>query len=358
MPNLMLRDRDAIVTSEGLIFRVLGYSHPPNAYICDAEYAPENHFRSSNPKAPRTKDQHNFYKFYEDEAWKFLKDNFPKYLIYHDMIRRKIIGVNQNDMTETRKPDEELARLIKTKPKDELLAALQDVVKFVTQQANLPTEAFGIFGSILHGFYHQQYSDLDFIIYGRPNTLRLRKTLKELYSDSSSMFKNEFENDEPIRGKRWRFKNLSPKEFVWHQRRKLIYSLFKSQRTGRIIKTEFEPVKQWNEIINEYDTKARISQKGWVKMLARVIRDDDGPFMPSTYDIKPSKIIRGAKSAGDVTRVVSYMEEFRMQACKDETVYVEGNLEEVETPNESFAQVSLTYCPRYYEQVLKVSTHT
>jgi hypothetical protein len=48
------------------------------------------------------------------------------------------------------------------------------------------------------------------------------------------------------------------------------------------------------------------------------------------------------------------MEEFRMQARRDETVYVEGNLEEVITPEERLTQISLTYCPRYYEQVLKV----
>ena len=39
MATLKLRDRDAIQTAEGLIFRVFGYSHPKDAYICDAEYA-------------------------------------------------------------------------------------------------------------------------------------------------------------------------------------------------------------------------------------------------------------------------------------------------------------------------------
>ena len=48
------------------------------------------------------------------------------------------------------------------------------------------------------------------------------------------------------------------------------------------------------------------------------------------------------------------MEEFRQQAQKDEEVIVEGNLEEVVSPTERFLQVTLTYCPRYYDQVLKV----
>ena len=50
------------------------------------------------------------------------------------------------------------------------------------------------------------------------------------------------------------------------------------------------------------------------------------------------------------------MEEFRQQAQKDEKVIVEGSLEEVVSPNkDSWHQIVLTYCPRYYEQVLKIA---
>jgi len=39
LANYRLRDRDAIISKEGLIFRVFGYNHPEKALICDAEYA-------------------------------------------------------------------------------------------------------------------------------------------------------------------------------------------------------------------------------------------------------------------------------------------------------------------------------
>jgi predicted nucleotidyltransferase len=183
---------------------------------------------------------------------------------------------------------------------------------------------------------------------------KLREAMQLLYSDKASSFRNEFETDESIMGKPWRFKNFTPEEFVWHQRRKLIYSLFKDEKTDRIVKTELEPVKEWSEIINEYDPRTKIVQKGWVKMYARIIRDDDAPFMPSIYDVGPLKILEGSRHASEATRIVSHMEEFRMQAYRSETVYVEGNLEEVKTQQGNSAQISLTYCPRYYEQVLKV----
>ena len=355
MPSMRLRDRDVIVTREGLIFRVLGYSHPHNAYVCDVEYAPAKHFRSANPKALREKNDEIFYKFYEDEGWKFLQRSFPKYLIFDEMLQKKIIGVHQVDFTKVMKPDQTLQRLTRTEPKDDLVASLQNALRLLTEQSGLINKNFGVFGSILCGFHHPRFSDLDFVVYGRSNLAKMRETMLVLYSDSASFFKNEFETDEPIKGKKWRFKNLSPEEFVWHQRRKLIYSLFKDEETGRVIKTELEPVKEWKEINNEYDPKTKIVQKGWVKMYAWITGDDDAPFMPSIYEVRPMKILEGSRLTSEATRIVSHVEEFRMQAYREETVYVEGNLEEVKTSRGKSVQISLTYCPRYYEQVLKVS---
>jgi predicted nucleotidyltransferase len=349
-----LRDRDVIVTKEGLIFRVFGYSHPTNAFICDAEYAPATIFRSDNPKAFRNSGKSVFYKFYEDEGWRFINGNFPKYTLYHEMLQRRVVGVQSADIARTTEPKEVLAKLLRTEPTDELLTALQSVLHFTSLHSDLSAKSFGVFGSMLHGFHHPKFSDIDLIIYGKKNTAKLRETLQELYDDASSPLKNEFETDETVKGKQWRFLNYSPIEFLWHQRRKAIYALFNAEKSRRIIKTEFEPVKDWSEIRNEYSPETRILQKGWVRMTARISEDSDAPFIPSIYGVEPLEVLGGARDALEVSRVVSYMEEFRMQAFKDEKVYLEGNLEEVVTPPSSIRQVALTYCPRYYEQALKV----
>lgn len=355
MASLELRDRDAIVTEEGLIFRVFGYSHPSEAYVCDAEYAPANVFKSHNPRAFRNQGQNVFYKFYDDEGWKFVENAFPKYMVLHQMLQKKTVGVKRQDIIEARKPEKELKRMIETEPKDSLHRAMQNVLDIAVDQSGLTVDHFGVFGSLLHGFYHPEFSDIDLVIYGKEKVARLRKTLEELYETDSSLLRNEFMTDESIKGKTWRFRNLTPKDFLWHQRRKLIYSLFRTEESGRIVKTEFEPVKAWKEVHNEYDPETRILQQGWVKMLAQVKNDNDAPFIPSVYCIEPLKIFQGGKKAQQVERIVSYMEEFRMQAFRDETVYVEGNLEEVASKNGSFSQATLTYCPRYYEQVLKAT---
>ena len=355
MAALTLRDRDAIVTEEGLVFRVFGYSHPSDAYFCDAEYAPATVFRSGNPKAFRNQGQNVFYKFYEDEGWKLVENSFPQYMILHEMLQKKVIGVNHRAISEVRKPEKELKKLIQTEPRDSLLAAMRNVLDIAVNQCGLSVENFGVFGSLLHGFYHPEFSDIDLIVYGKGNVARLRKALQELYEAKSSLLRNEFETDESIKGKVWRFRNFTPEEFSWHQRRKIVYSLLDSKESGRTIKTEFELVRGWKEIRNEYNPETRILQRGWVRMLARVRDDNDAPFIPSVYHIEPLKILEGGRQAQQVKRIISYMEEFRMQAFRDETIYVEGNLEEVIGNKDNFFQIALTYCPRYYEQVLKIA---
>ena len=354
MSDLKLRDRDAIVTKEGLIFRVFGYSHPSDSYICDAEYAPASIFKSDNPKAFRNKGHRVFYKFYEDEGWQLVHDRFPRYLVFHEMLQQRVVGVSHNDIVKVRKPEAALKKLIFRKPRDKLETAMQDVLGLVTEHSGLHFDNFGVFGSMLHNFHHPDFSDVDLTIYGREKTARLRTTLQKLYEDGSFPLTNEFATAKSLRGKSWRFRNLNPKEFVWHQRGKMIYSLFSDEKSGRIIKVEFEPVKDWVEITSDYDPETRIVQKGWAKMLCVIVEAGDAPFIPSVYSVKPLEILCG-KDAGEVTRVVSYMEEFRLQANRGEKVYVEGNLEEVITSKGHFHQVALTYCPRYYEQVLKVA---
>lgn len=357
MAPVNLRDRDGIVTKEGIVFRVFGYSHPRDAYICDTEYASADIFQSKDPRALRNGGSSGkiFYKFYDDEGWKFIFSNYPQYTVTHKMLNVKVVGAKKSDIDEVHQPQKRLKTLASAEPTDSLVAATLDVLKVAKKRSGLQTENFGVFGSMLHGFHHPDYSDIDLIVYGRQPNAKMREVLCELYSDGLSCFRNEFEKPSAMTGKKWRFKNFSVKEFMWHQQRKFIYGLYEDRETGRTIKAEFEPVKDWSEIQNEYDPQTKISRKGWARIKARVTEDADAPFIPSVYGIQPLEILSGPKAALEVVRVVSYMEEFRQQVQKDETVYVEGNLEEVTSPKGGFHQITLTYCPKYYEQMLKVA---
>lgn len=352
MARLKLRDRDAILTKEGIIFRVYGYSHPPDAHVCDVEYAPSTIFKSTDSRALRARGKQVYYKFYEDEGLWFVQQNYPRYTILYEPLQERLVGVHRELVVKNRKPNERFQRLMETPPRDELINALQKVISPVMARSELTKNDFGVFGSLLHGFYHPKFSDIDLIVYGEEELRRLREILEELYREKSSPLRNEFESEEAIKGKRWKFVNYSPREYLWHQRRKMVYALFEDKESGRVIKTEFEPVKDWNEIHNEYRTDTRILKRGWIKATARITDDREAPFIPSIYQIEFLKVLDGVK-VEDVQRILSYVEEFRMQAEEGEKVYVEGNLEQVTTSTKVFHQITLTYGPRYYEQVLK-----
>jgi predicted nucleotidyltransferase len=348
-----LRDRDAIVTDEDLIFRVYGYAHPPNAYVCDPEYAPETIYKTTTPRALRKNPPQKlaYYKFFFDQGLRFVQKNYQRYTIAYAPLQTRLVGVKQEDIKSTRNPQQKFQQLIVNQPDDLLLEDLQNIHATIKSNTGLSTGDFGVFGSLLHGFYHPEYSDLDLVVYGRKTLETLQQYLQQVYNEKDSRLKNEFESEDSVQGKHWRFKNYTAKEYVWHQQRKHIYALFRGKK--RVVKAEFEPVKKWEEISNEYNPQHRITWEGWIKAQARITDDKDAAFMPSIYQIEPLKKMNQTKP-DNIKRVLSYVEEFRMQAKKDEIAIVEGNLEKVSTLKESFHQITLTYGPRYYEQVLKV----
>jgi len=352
LATIKLRDRDALITADNIIFRVYGYFHPSDEYVCDPEYASATIYKTKNPRAPRGKKKPTYYKFYADEGLRFVQKKYPHYTIFYEPLQKRLVGVPRAYIAKIRKPDERFQRLITEQPEDDLLEALHNLSALVMSRSGLSEKDFGVFGSLLHGFYHPKFSDIDLIVYGRQKLRELCEALEDLYHEENSL-RNEFESEKALEGKHWKFVNYSSKEYLWHQRRKMIYALFKRKEGGRVVKTEFEPVKDWKEICNEYNPDTRVLKKGWIKAIARVTGDQDTPLIPSIYQIEVLEILEGPKIE-NIQRILSFVEEFRMQAKRDEEVCVEGNLEEVVTKTKTFHQITLTYGPRYYKQTLKV----
>ena len=351
---MKVRDRDAPVTREGIIFRVYGYDHPPNSCVCDVEYAPETIYKTDDPRAIRNGKKIKYYKFYFDGGLKFVRDHFPHYQVFCAPLRRKLVGLSEEQILELRRPDEKLAVLFNSDRDDPLLRTMRRVLNEIFEISKLRISDFGVFGSILHDFYNPQYSDIDLIIYGRREVQELVETLSSFYKNKNSRLRNEFETWDPSMPPfHWNFKNYSKAEYGWYQKRKKIYAVYNSPYLGRTVKVEFEPVRKWDEIINEYTELEEIRVVGWIKAVVRIIDDVDSYFMPSIY---PIEVLETSSEFLDknITRIVSYVEEFRMQLKKDEIGIVEGRLEKVVRKKDEFYQITLTYGENYFNQVLKL----
>jgi predicted nucleotidyltransferase len=353
--NFRVRDRDSPVTKEGLIFRVYGYQHPPKGCVCDVEYAPEEIYRTDDPRSIRKSSSGNYYKFFVDGGLRFVAKNYPQYQLNYEPLQRRLVGLTSDQITELRKPEEKLVSLLERSQihGDKLLHSLQDVLDILTEHSSLHVSDFGVFGSMLHDFYHVDFSDIDLVIYGRKATKILRDTLREIYRDRSLNLINEFDYwTEWAEGRHWFFRDISLKEFCERSKQKMIYSIYKPPNVGRDFKVEFEPVRGWSEIKKEYDSGARIRSVGWVRAIAEILDDSDSFFIPSIYTIEVIKLISGPHY-GPIEKINSFVEEFRGQADVGEKVLVEGNLEEVNDARGRTYQVTLTRVPNYYKQVLK-----
>ncbi len=349
------RDRDSPVTSEGLIFRVYGYSHPRRSCVCDLEYAPEEIYSTDDHRSIRQSSSRRYYKFYVDGGLRFVAKNYPQYQVFSDPLQRRLVGLTSDQVVELRKPEEKLANLLKENSprRDKLMRALQEVLDTIMNHSKLHLHDFGVFGSILHDFYHPDFSDLDLIVYGKRNLRSLRETLQDLYGTKSPNIVNEFDDWKKwAKGRHWFFRNISVDEFCKCCRRKLIYGVYGPANAGRDYKVEFEPVKDWSEINEKYDPNSRIRRLGWVSAIAEITDDSDSFFIPSVYTIEMRRLMKGP-SIGPIEKIVSFVEEFRGQAEAGQEVIVKGNLEEVEDSKGKHYQITLTRTSDYYEQVLK-----
>ncbi len=348
---MKFRDRDAPISPEGIIFRVFGYDHPHDAAFCDVEYAPESIYSTDERRAVRDGGKTLYYKFYFDGGLNFVREKYPQYVMPHKFLG-DAVGISSQQVREVRRPDEYLKQIYNSEFHDPLIDTMREILDHVLDISNLHLDDFGIFGSILHGFYNIKYSDVDFIIYGQKELHELFEVLGSLYS--KDIFENEFNSwtiDDPP--EHWNFQRYSKKEYGWYQKRKRIYSIFSSKKLNRTVKIEWEPVRKWAEINNEYNEIVDIKKVGWTGIKFRVINDLGNGFMPTVYGIEVLDVIDGITQY-EIERIVNYVEEFRMQLFKDEIGYAYGMVEHVFTKTRDYYQLVLTYGPNYFEQVIKL----
>ncbi|UCH57856.1 MAG: nucleotidyltransferase domain-containing protein [Candidatus Bathyarchaeota archaeon] len=347
---MIYRDRDAPVTYDGLIFRTYGYDHPLDACFCDLEYAPETVYTTVEPRAVREGLPIKYFKFYFDGGLRFAMSRTSPYSLYHKSLDQVMVGVSDGQLSHVMRPEKRLVEFIESES-DPLVNACMEVLDLVTESSTLKLRDFGVFGSIAFGFHNPVYSDIDLIIYGKRELQELRETLAILYEKGS--LRNEFDNWS-LQGSpaHWNFTRYTKEEYGRLQCRKGVYAIYTSESLGREVKIEFEPVKRWEEITNEYETTERILSLGRIEAVVEILDEEEGGFMPATWPVRLKEVEEGV-GCEEVQRIVSYVEEFRLQVETGETALIRGNLERIETPGRDFHQITLSYGQDYFDQVLK-----
>ncbi len=301
-----MRIRDFIRTIEGLYFAVNSYVHPPNKIYAFLRYVP---YDLANFKGLiREINGKKYIKIPDTEtAYKFLEDNFKKYLFFDENIDVLMHAINKEDVEDVYYPNYKLLEIIDN-PKNSLEEKCRKLA-LILEDYGVSIYSMGVTGSLLIGLSSNN-SDIDFVVYGE-NFNKARYALKEAIEDkkinplSVDFWKKAYE-------KRIKNNELSFKEFIFYEKRKY--------NRGVIDNTMFDLlyVREYKDIKEKYGTKYK--NLGFIKIEGEVLDDSFIFDNPAVYKIE-------CYNDDSIKEVVSFTHTYSGQAFKGEKIVVRGKLE-------------------------------
>jgi hypothetical protein len=205
-------------------------------------------------------------------------------------------------------------------PLEEKVTAFTE--ELLTHAAITPTN-LGITGSILIGLHNPQFSDIDLMVYGRDNSLRVKSSLSAMPRVTGL---EKAKKEEWIHNKITIF-HLKRKEAEIFAERKWNYGFFDSTYFSiHPTRTDTEIHESYGEII--------YADRGAVHLTARITDSSESLFLPATYGLEVIDILEG--DAVPVKQLVSYEGLYCDVFQNGDIIEIRGRLEQV---NDSYRVV-------------------
>jgi len=305
-----------VETPEHLIFTVKGLVHPPGRVIAYLRYM-------ADPSGDRIRSGIKYKRIYGfGDQISIIKSKYPQYMYYDEIWGVEVQSVPLDRISRIYDPTEGLKRLMESSDlNDQLAQAARGFAEEISLASGVDVDFMGISGSLLLSL-HTSASDIDFIVYGVKNSLKVRDALRKLLSEESS------------------FRRFSPEElkFLFNFRSietPMSYELFVKQENRKVIQGVYRGftyfirfVKDINEVSEAYGERATRGI-GKARVKALVTEDSESIFTPCTYKIKCLEVIEGEADPHTLTEITSFRGRFAEQAVKGEIIEVRGRLEEV-----------------------------
>lgn len=321
------RDKDFIEDFNGMFFCVIGNVHPPKRVISYLKYIPKIGEKTIRIKWSKNgKTYSRILPYYSALGTSFtkeyLKENFPDYIYFDKYLNIEYSSVPIKMIKKHFKPEERLKELLIEKSKDKLEEIAIELVKMIANESNVSFDYFGISGSILLKIHNIEFSDIDLIVYGYENSIKVKEAIKKILLE-------EKYGIHPPKGKileSWAndIIKIHPLNF------KEAYKLY-SEKWNRILFGEkqfsIHPVKIEEEV-NEIYGKVKYIPKGFIKIKCAIEDCKEAIFLPCKYKVKNVEIIEGLK-VNDIKEVVSYEGLYSDIANNNEEIITYGKLEEV-----------------------------
>ncbi|MHA1785745.1 MAG: hypothetical protein ACTSVY_05705 [Candidatus Helarchaeota archaeon] len=330
--RLYLREGDFIETRDDLIFDVKGYDHPKNRIVAFLRYYPDK-------RGNRFKNFRRYSKVYSlRRRFNILKTKFPQYL-YNDRTMNQIIqAIPIEYVKKIYYPHNYLESIIKKKKINSYEKKVLEFVQYIAEQAKIFEYDMGISGSPMVGLSTYE-SDIDLIVYGKNNAIKVYETLDSLFDSSEIPIKRYTKKQLQDL---YKFKSKDT-TITWEN----FYEFEKKRKTqGKFKDLDFfiRFVKAWDDI--EGDNRFKYGYYSYLTIgkatiEAKILNDDEFYFTPCFYEINDIKIkditifdeIKAKKIEKiKINNIVSYRGRFT-EARKDEIVHARGNLELVHGKN-------------------------
>ncbi len=317
------RDKDYLKTKEGLLFCVVGYSHPSDRVIAYLKYVPgEGLWRDEKFTYERILKQYTMEDI--ESTIKFLEERYPFYVDYLECIGGRMSAVPINRIAYHYVPSEKIRKIKVSKEKKVLEKKLIELIELLVSHSSIPFENFGVTGSILLGI-QGEHSDIDLVIYGARNSFKIRKTMKKLFKEKKLL---------PLEGPELRkyCEENSKKYGVPYQQIEVFYS--RKVDRGYFNGTFFSwhGVRSYSEIPEGLE---RVTPLGFIEAVCEVKRNKESFFLPAVYTVSltsvNSKEVRVNESSlkRSLKEIVSYQGLYSGLFNVGDKVYVKGKLEEV-----------------------------
>ncbi|MHA1720661.1 MAG: hypothetical protein ACTSWX_12205 [Promethearchaeota archaeon] len=355
---------DFIESKNGLVFEIKGFQQPIDRTIAFIRYTPTKIPSSSEINRRRrinstTCSLENYKKIYSlNEKFKFIREKHPEYLFTHPNYYFKLQAVPNNEIKDHFLPNKFLQLLHKSEeilPSPSILKDALDLCKYLSENSGVSFENIGITGSLLVGLQKDD-SDIDLIVYGYENSIKIRKVIKENFQNQDNTYQlrpytaHEFRNLYKTRASG---SDISFQKFLQYEFRKLHQGKFRN-RDFFIRFLEYSKREEYKRE-NQFE-KRIITSLGRVNLSGEVINDEFWWTTPSRVQItditlKNSKTLihetddllrKNNLKITDVYQIVSLRGRFTENVRLLERFQAYGSLELViPNKNESFLQISL-----------------
>jgi len=318
------RDRDYLITPEGFIFAVIGNRHPVDRVIAYLKYVPDERGKWGQGRARYRRALEHYNVPSVMDSMRFLRDKAPRYLFESVADGILLPAVPTDRVAAHLCPEKRLLELQNAKDRDELESKALRLIQLISGKAGVPMGSLGLTGSILARIHDPAFSDIDLVVYGFNNVLRVKTTLQRL-KDSSS---GEIRRLTGASQEKWVSERLKSTPLT---RRDIIALLKRKWNIGLFDETDFSihAVHVETEISDRYGDERYVPLE-IVDATTIVMDAKESLFMPAIYRVT-STSLKGAFSNCAVNRIVSFEGLYSDIAEESETISCRGKLERVES---------------------------